>query len=1272
MNNMIEVKYDELEYNNIKFIYDNKTWKILTYNEALDAFYVISENIVHVMNYHSKEEKVSWEQCDLRHWLNNEYYDSLSENLKNHIIEVNNDKITCLSLNDYYKYLNSKTLRSAKVDESISDLFPYVHIWWLSTKNEEEKNGHAIFESGDKAENITKPFIGVRPCFYIKSSLLNMDKKKKSFVLPQYEIVENTIKDILVPIDHMIVPEGIKNIGDSAFENEVIQSITFPQSLESIADNAFKKCFGVKEVYGNTASLYNVKEGELLNVKMMGRHLSIPEGVKVIKTHAISSNNLIESITFPSSLRKVEDEAIIGCFQLKEIISYSDSIEYGLKPFEECEHLRIGKELLLNKKKLPVEWNAYIYGEPEVIAYTFMYQKTKIWKDAAFVNTNNMNASIVFDHMFKLTKYNRKLITKLKEYLGLFPFSIRDRHFKLYKELTNEELIKEDMTDIGNDFILSNKEMVKVVKDNVVCIDNVFYRILDIQNNIALFISEHVVGTHIWKRRYLSAEYKDSDIHKDLNDAYYMSLPDMLRNAIIEKDNDKVFLLSKKDVNTYFNDEFDCCSRALLKGDNYYYWWLSSKDALGQIEYVDGNGEVRSTNQCTMNLGIRPAFYVDLSKLDCIVNNAIESYTTVIRKHHLYHYFGDKTVFKMPANVLEVMPLAFNNRNHLKEIVVEYNTPHMTQISFNNCLNLKLNLFEYYKKFKNIPVDLLIYLPENDDTSHHLKETIKTLKEEEALRIALCLSMYINDSDYSEIIDYFKTESYKTWLTHELKVKAHNKYMFSQEVYGALKARKINYAHIPLKINDEKMIEGLPTYSDFIIDYGMIYDKSIEPVLLYENKEEPMVISKVEIENNHTIHQFLYECSIKMMNTYPKAWVNSYLGVYAQFASKEEIKELIKLAKDIKNDGSLDRKTLKTFNGYILLNDTIDTIIYADSKNWISQYAMMHDCDEQTVYLNLLQKLELDMNGNHLFKDKRMINVNYHNEQYEIMDVLNGNTLKTMPRCFDKEFRELKRDIQNIIKCFKKKSFIDFLENEYYDINYFKYCYQQHPVTKIYGKSLVWEQGSVTFIMDESEDFIDMNGNLYHLTDEPIHLAHPMEITEQEINSWQQYFRTHHISQPIMQMWEPVIDKEIITTERYNNCIIPMKALMHKELEGIRISQFSECEFRDCDIYAEMLMNDDYNDTSYMIVEVNTSTLYTRYSNHIYALIDKLTVKDRIIKDDPTIERWLSSFTLSEIDECVEIALKHDCVNVSALLLNYKNKQFKVNNPMDMFTLDEL
>ena len=72
----------------------------------------------------------------------------------------------------------------------------------------------------------------------------------------------------------------------------------------------------------------------------------------------------------------------------------------------------------------------------------------------------------------------------------------------------------------------------------------------------------------------------------------------------------------------------------------------------------------------------------------------------------------------------------------------------------------------------------------------------------------------------------------------------------------------------------------------------------------------------------------------------------------------------------------------------------------------------------------------------------------------------------------------------------------------------------------------------------------------------------------------------------------------------------------------------------------------------------------------LHTNIGNATVYDRIRNDDVSIAEFFARFTLAQIRDFINIAVKNNCTNVSAVLLDYKHRTFNDFDPMDAFALE--
>ncbi len=107
------------------------------------------------------------------------------------------------------------------------------------------------------------------------------------------------------PDNHYIVPEGVKQIANAAFQDcSELQEISLPNSLEEIGDNAF------------------------MNSQI--RSVTVPNGVRKIGKLAFSQNTQLTKVTLPGSIERLGERAFTECHKLTDV-----SIEDGITGIED-------------------------------------------------------------------------------------------------------------------------------------------------------------------------------------------------------------------------------------------------------------------------------------------------------------------------------------------------------------------------------------------------------------------------------------------------------------------------------------------------------------------------------------------------------------------------------------------------------------------------------------------------------------------------------------------------------------------------------------------------------------------------------------------------------------------------------------------------------------------------------------------------------------------------------------------------------------------------
>ena len=120
--------------------------------------------------------------------------------------------------------------------------------------------------------------------------------------------------DTVVVIPSKINGVPVETIGNTAFQNSAVTSVTIPDSVTAIYSGAFVNC------------------PQLTNI-------SIPNSVTYIGFSAFSSCTSLKSITLPSSLNSISEALFFGCSQLTTIHIPVSVTSIGNNAFADCPSL---------------------------------------------------------------------------------------------------------------------------------------------------------------------------------------------------------------------------------------------------------------------------------------------------------------------------------------------------------------------------------------------------------------------------------------------------------------------------------------------------------------------------------------------------------------------------------------------------------------------------------------------------------------------------------------------------------------------------------------------------------------------------------------------------------------------------------------------------------------------------------------------------------------------------------------------------------------------
>ena len=381
-----------------------------------------------------------------------------------------------------------------------------------------------------------------------------------------------------------------------------------------------------------------------------------------------------------------------------------------------------------------------------------------------------------------------------------------------------------------------------------------------------------------------------------------------------------------------------------------------------------------------------------------------------------------------------------------------------------------------------------------------------------------------------------------------------------------------------------------------------------------------------------------------------------------------------------------DAPTLLTFRKACLYSETRAAMLFADRFGDLDQYAEIRGTDADTIRDKYLSDVGLDEKGGKAYDlGNQTVTVRLQKDLSFLVELPTGKTAKSLPKkgadaekfaVANADFSELKKSVKKIAKNRVNILFADFLSGRARPADAWKESTLNNPLLRQVAGLLVWAQDGKTFTLTDA-GAITANGNAYAIGDAEIVPAHPMDMSQTDLDAWQKYFTANGIRQPFEQIWEPVVDAISVTEDRYKDCMIPYHRFAGQKKHGIHVEDADfhnsiYIYFDDCK--ADVKRIDQMRHAIEMDHRFEVRSIsfekFTRKVNHIIAYLDRATIVERIKKDDVGIAAFLPSFTLAQITEFIKVAAENNCTNVTALLLDYKNQHFADFDPMEEFSLD--
>lgn len=399
---------------------------------------------------------------------------------------------------------------------------------------------------------------------------------------------------------------------------------------------------------------------------------------------------------------------------------------------------------------------------------------------------------------------------------------------------------------------------------------------------------------------------------------------------------------------------------------------------------------------------------------------------------------------------------------------------------------------------------------------------------------------------------------------------------------------------------------------------------------------------------------------------------------YGRYVDRISIKEMLKTA------GSGNDYAYKG----AALSDTREAMLFFEKKKDAAFYSRVHHKRQEDFQDKVLSNFSFDVQGRKVYDlGSRQIQLTLQqNLSVVLQDLKTGKTLRSIPtKGTDpnlaakaaNDYAEIKANIKAVARGRKKLLLQQFVSGDTQEASQWEEAYLKNPVLRQIAELIVWNQGKETFIVKQNS-LISVAQEPYYLDlSTPVGVAHPMEMSQDEVVAWQNYFRANELSQPFQQVWEPIKLKSECSTDRYKGVVVSAYYFMNRENDGIRFKNGSgysspSLELTNCELdFTWKPSNGIYfTPQDHLILGDFRVKEVSRAANHIICLLDNWTFMTVLQRDELKDTSILEGCTEAQIQEYIDFSIEHKLTNNTAVLLDYKHEHFGCKNAFDDFVLD--
>lgn len=417
-----------------------------------------------------------------------------------------------------------------------------------------------------------------------------------------------------------------------------------------------------------------------------------------------------------------------------------------------------------------------------------------------------------------------------------------------------------------------------------------------------------------------------------------------------------------------------------------------------------------------------------------------------------------------------------------------------------------------------------------------------------------------------------------------------------------------------------------------------------------------------------------------------------WMYAYARFATEESVKKILRSSPG--GTASKARYWHENMDEAILLSETKAAADHLEKKGSIDRYARMRNMSLQEFRdKHSLPKWNMDEKGVIRSEFGRLGFVLTSDFALRPMELESGKELRSVSAKTDpdaaQEFKALKKEVADFYK--KRTEYIRsiYITAEEIAISHWMETYCGNPILRPITEKIIWSDASREIFMLDHGVIRTIDGIAYEPRDF-IRIAHVLDMTAEQIKLWQDRLLAAGTKLLIEQVWEPIatvqstgIYRDAVLTKEERNEF--KRALGRKAISVKSENDYSEFDHRanryvfsdtgtmqvGKNVKIEYRVNEQTGETTLLSVRC-PFTVMTRELNAIFFELSRVCVKS-VIRKDAVAELSTSltaQFTAAQISEFIRLAQDCGSVNVTVMLLEYKQTHCADVDPLAEFTLD--